>query len=194
MNVRKIVAAEFMTLDGVVEAPGSADTTLPEKRGWSEPFMSDEIAKFILDQMDLSDALLLGRKTYQDFAAFWPAIPDEDPFGKRMNGHAKFAVSTTLDKTEWNNSKLIKVNVTEEIAKLKQQSGRNINITGSGTLVQSLLQHGLIDEIQLLVCPVVLGIGKRLFREGLDTKTLKLVEAKPFNSGMVMLSYQPDKK
>jgi len=192
--MRKVIAGLFMTLDGVVEAPGSGDTTLEGKRGWSEPFMSEEIGKLILDQMDKSEALLLGRKTYQGFAAFWPSVPDEDPFGKRMNGLAKYVVSTTLDKVEWNNSRLIKENVAEEISKLKQQSGQSINITGSGTLVQTLLQHDLIDELQLMVCPVFLGVGQRLFREGSDTKVLRLVETKPFRSGMVMLSYQPDKK
>jgi len=192
--VRKIIAGLFTTLDGVVEAPGSADTTLPEKRGWSEPYMNQEIATSILDSMQKSDALLLGRKTYQDFAAFWPSVPDEDPFGKIMNSIPKYVVSTTLDKAEWNNSTLIKGNIAEEISKLKQQSGQSLNITGSGTLVRSLLEYNLLDELQLLICPVVLGTGKRLFQEGIDTKTLKLVETKPFSSGLVMLSYQPDNK
>ena len=183
-----------MTLDGVMEAPGSADTTLPEKRGWSEPYMNEEIAMSILDAMQKSDALLLGRKTYQDFAVFWPSVPDEDPFGKIMNSIPKYIVSTTLNKAEWNNSTLIKGNIVEELSKLKQQPGQDINITGSGTLVHSLMQHDLIDEYQLLVCPVVLGVGKRLFKDGSDTKVLRLVETKPFGSGMVMLTYQPDKK
>jgi len=192
--MRKIFAGLFMTLDGVVEAPGSADTTLLEKRGWSDPYMNQEIGMSILDQMQKSDALLLGRKTYQDFAAFWPTVPDEDPFGKIMNSIPKYVVSNTLKKAEWDNSTLIQGNVIEEISKLKQQSGQSINITGSPTLVQSLLQDDLIDELGLLVCPVVLGMGKRLFKDGSDTKTLKLVETKPFDSGMVMLTYQPDTK
>lgn len=192
--MRKVIASLFMTLDGVVEAPGSADTTLEGKRGWTEPFMSPEIGQLILNQMDSSDALLLGRVTYQSFAAFWPSVPDDDPFGKRMNGLTKYVVSTTLNKVDWKNSQLIKGNVAEEIAKLKQQPGQNINITGSGTLVQSLLQQDLIDELQLMVFPVFLGVGKRLFPEGSNTKVLKLVDTKPFSTGMVMLSYQPETK
>ena len=183
-----------MTLDGVVEAPGSADTTLPDKRGWSDPYMTQEIGMSILDVMQKGDALLLGRKTYEGFAAFWPSVPAEDPFGKIMNNVHKYVVSTTLRKADWNNSTLIKGNVAEEISRLKQQPGQTINISGSGTLVQWLLQHDLLDELQLLVCPVILGTGKRLFTEGNDTKPLRLIEMKPFDSGMVMLSYQPDKK
>lgn len=192
--MRKIFAAEFITLDGVVEAPGSGDTTLPDKRGWSEPFMTEEIGMTIMSQMDASDAMLLGRKTYQDFAAFWPSVPDEDPFGNRMNNQAKFVVSTTLDKAEWKNSTLIKGDIPAEISRLKQQPGQNISITGSPTLVRSLLQYDLLDELQLLLCPVVLGVGKRLFQEGNDTRILKLVDSKTFSSGAVLLTYQPASK
>lgn len=192
--MRKIIAGLFTTLDGVVEAPGSGDITLPEKRGWSEPYMNDEIGMSIVEQMNNSDALLLGRKTYQEFAAFWPSVPDTDPFGKIMNSIPKYVVSTTLDKAEWNNSTLIKGNVAEELSRLKQLPGKSINITGSPTLVLSLLQDDLIDELGLLVCPVILGVGRRFFKDGSDTKALKLVDSKPFSSGMVMLTYQPDGK
>lgn len=177
-----------------MEAPGSGDITLPEKRGWSEPYMNDEIGMSIIEQMNNSDALLLGRKTYQEFAAFWPSVPDTDPFGKIMNSIPKYVVSTTLDKAEWNNSTLIKGNVAEELSRLKQLPGKSINITGSPTLVLSLLQDDLIDELGLLVCPVILGVGRRFFKDGSDTKALKLVDSKPFSSGMVMLTYQPDGK
>ena len=181
-----------MTLDGVVEAPGSADTTLPEKSVWSEPYMNQEIGMSIFNLMQKSDGFLLGRKTYQDFAVFWPSMPAEDPFAQAMNSMPKYVVSTTLDRAEWNNSTVI--NHVEEISRLKQQPGKDINITGSPTLVRSLLEHGLLDEIQFLVCPVVLGAGKRLFNDGIDTKTLKLVETKPLDTGLVLLSYQPDNK
>lgn len=162
--MRRIISGLFMTLDGVVEAPGSADTTLLEKRGWSEPYMSQEIGMSIFELMQKSDGFLLGRKTYHDFAAFWPSMPAEDPFAQVMNSMPKYVVSTTLDRAEWNNSTLIR-NV-EEISRLKQQPGKDINITGSPTLVRSLLDHGLLDEIQFMVCPVVLGTGRRLFNEG----------------------------
>ena len=190
--MRKIVSGLFMTLDGVVEAPGSADTTLPGKRGWSEPYMNQEIGMSILDLMQKSDGFLLGRKTYQDFAAFWPTMPADDPFAQAMNNMPKYVVSTTLKKVDWNNSTVLRS--LEEVARLKGQTGKDINITGSPTLVRSLLESGLLDEIQFLVCPVVLGAGKRLFDQGIDTKTLKLVNTKPFDTGMVLLSYRPDSK
>src|SRR5258705_12162293 len=101
--MRKISAGLFITLDGVVEAPGPGDTTLEGKRGWSMPFMNDDIGMLIMNQMDSNDAMLLGRKTYEAFAAFWPSVPDEDPFGKRMNGTTKYVVTTTLDKADWKN-------------------------------------------------------------------------------------------
>jgi dihydrofolate reductase len=191
--MRKIIASTFLTLDGVMEAPGSGDTTLPEQRGWTEPYMNDEIGMSIVGAMDAADTILLGRKTYQDFAAFWPSIPDSDPFGQRMNNVAKVVVSTTLDKADWKNSTLIKGNLAEAITKLKQQPGKNISITGSGTLIGSLMQLDLIDEYQLLVFPVVLGVGKHLFKDGMSKK-LKLIDAKPFSTGVVQLTYQPDTK
>lgn len=190
--MRKIVSGLFMTLDGVVEAPGSADISLPEKRGWSEPYMNQEIGMSIFDLMQKSDGFLLGRKTYQEFAAFWPTMPADDPFAQAMNSMPKYVVSTTLNKADWNNSTLLRG--LEEISRLKQQPGKDINITGSPTLVHSLLEYGLLDEIQFMVCPVVLGQGKRLFNDGIDTKTLNLVNTKPFDTGMVLLSYQPNPK
>ena len=181
-----------MTLDGIVEAPGSADTTLPEKRGWSDPYMSQEIGMSIYELIQKSQAFLLGRRTYQDFAAFWPSMPADDPFAQVMNSMPKYVISSTLDKAEWNNSTLLRG--MDDISRLKQTPGKDINITGSPTLVRSLLEQGLLDEIQFMVCPVVLGVGKHLFPEGIDTKTLKLVDAKPFDTGMVLLSYQPLQK
>lgn len=188
--MRKIVAAEFITLDGVIEAPGSEDTTLPEKRGWSMPFMSDEVGQVIFESMQNSDAMLLGRRTYADFAVFWSAVPAEDPIGQFMNNQTKYVVSTTLGKAEWKNSTLIKGNAVEELTKLKQQPGKNITIVGSGTLAQSLLEADLIDEFELMLCPVVLGVGKRLFKEGTSTKTMTVLEVKSFDSGMTFLRLQ----
>jgi dihydrofolate reductase len=190
--MRKIIAAEFITLDGVVEAPGSGDTTLPDKRGWSMPYTNDEVIQVIFGQMDASDAMLLGRTTYEGFATFWSAMPADNPIAQRMNNQNKYVVSTTLQKADWTNSTLIKGDVAAELTKLKQQPGKNIAITGSGTLVFSLLQMGLVDELQLMVCPVILGVGKRLFQEGFDTQTLKLINAQSFSSGMVLLTYHPD--
>jgi dihydrofolate reductase len=192
--MRKIVAAEFITLDGVYEAPGSEDTTLPEKRGWSMPFMSDDVGQVIFESMQNSDAMLLGRRTYADFAVFWSAAPADDPIGQFMNNQPKYVLSTTLDKADWKNSTLIKGNVIEELTRLKRQPGKNITIVGSGTLVQSLLDADLIDEFELMLCPVVLGVGQRLFKEGASTKTMKVLEVKSFDPGMAFLRLQPEKK
>jgi dihydrofolate reductase len=192
--MRQIIAGLFITLDGVVEAPGEGDTTLPDKRGWSMPFMNEEVGMSIVSQMDANDAMLLGRTTYEAFAAFWPNVPEDDFFGQRMNNGKKYVVSNTLDNATWKNSTLIKGNLVEEITRLKQQPGKDIGMTGSGTLVASLLEHDLLDQLNLLLCPVVLGVGKRLFEAGSPTKTLKLVEAKSFKTGMVSLTYQPERK
>lgn len=192
--MRKINAALFITLDGVVEAPGLGDTTLPEKRGWSMPFMNDEVGQVIGAGMASSDAMLLGRRTYQDFAAFWPNVPADDPFGQIMNNQTKYVVSTTLNKAEWRNSHLIKGDIATELNKLKQQSGKDINIVGSGTLTRSLIEADLVDELQLMLCPVVLGVGMRLFDNTHFTKSMKVLQAKSFDSGMIYLRLQPDKK
>ncbi|HEX3053355.1 MAG TPA: dihydrofolate reductase family protein [Aggregatilineaceae bacterium] len=191
--MRKIIASTFVTLDGIMEAPGSNDPTLPGLRGWSEPYMTPEMGQLILDQMEASDGLLLGRVTYQAFAAFWPMMSADDPFAQKMNGLTKYVVSTTLQKTDWQNSHLIKGNLVEEITKLKQQPGRNLAITGSGTLIQSLFECDLIDEYQFCICPVVLGTGKRLFGNMGDKKTLKLVDTRTYDTGMIMLTYRPEK-
>lgn len=127
--------------------------------------------------------------TYEGFAAAWPTLTDEQGFADRMNGLPKYVVSKTLQKPEWNNSHVIKGNIAGEVARLKQQSGQNIMVAGSARLVQTLIQHGLVDEYRLLVYPVVLGRGKRLFEDG-STTTLKLVDAIPFISGVVALLYQ----
>jgi dihydrofolate reductase len=184
----------FITLDGVVEAPGAGDTTLPEKRGWSMPFMNDDVGQVIGASMATSDAMLLGRRTYQDFAAFWPNVPADDPFGQFMNNRPKYVVSTTLDKAEWKHSHLIKSDVAAELGKLKQQSGKDISIVGSGTLTRSLIEADLVDELQLMLCPVVLGVGKRLFDDAHFTRSMKVLEAKAFDSGMIYLCLQPEKK
>jgi dihydrofolate reductase len=178
--MRNIVVTEFMSLDGVMEEPA-----------WTFQYWNDEIAKFKGDESHATDALLLGRVTYQGFAAAWPESTDEG--AAYFNNVRKYVVSTTLDQAEWNNSILIKDNIVEEITKLKQQNGRDITVHGSATLVQTLMQHDLVDRYRLLVYPVVLGKGKRLFKEG-TTATLKLVETQAFSSGVTALIYEPDRK
>ena len=179
--MRKVIASEFVSLDGVMEAPDR----------WQSPYFNDEMGEEIGAAMAAADAMLLGRVTYEEWAAFWPTQSSDDEIAGYMNNIRKFVVSTTLDTVEWQNSTLIKGNVAEEITKLKQQPGRDISISGSGTLVQSLLRDDLLDELRLMVHPVVVGSGKRLFEDGGDQKALKLVDSKTFGTGVVYLTYQP---
>jgi dihydrofolate reductase len=187
--MRKVVVTEYVTLDGIMEDPGGGEGTT--HGGWSFQFWSEEAAKYKFDELFASDALLLGRVTYEGFAKAWPTVKDEVGFAERMNSIPKYVVSTTLTEFEWNNSHLIQGNIAEEVAKLKQQEGKDILVVGSATLVQSLMQADLIDEYRLMVHPVVLGGGKRLFRDGSAKTVLQLVDTKSFSSGIVVLSYQP---
>jgi dihydrofolate reductase len=170
--LRKVVASEIVSLDGVVESPEE----------WHFPYFNDEMGEAIGEAMAASDAMLLGRVTYEGFAAFWPAQEggeDDQEIAEYMNNTPKFVVSKTLEEPlEW-------------IAKLKQQPGKDISITGSPTLVRSLLQDGLLDELRLMVHPIVVGSGKRLFEEGSDQKALELVDSKRFSTGVLYLTYQP---
>jgi dihydrofolate reductase len=182
--MRKVIASEILSLDGVMESP--------EK--WSFQFHNDQMEEAIGAAMAAADAMLLGRVTYEGFAAFWPSQggDDDQGFAGYMNNTSKYVVSRTLEEPlEWQNSTLIKGNVAEEIAKLKQQPGKEISITGSGTLVRSLLEDDLLDELRLMVHPIVVGSGKHLFEEGGDQRALKLVDSKTFSTGVLYLTYQP---
>ncbi|HZC08387.1 MAG TPA: dihydrofolate reductase family protein [Ktedonobacterales bacterium] len=185
--MRKLVVSEFLTLDDVMEGPGGDGEF--KHAGWSMPYWDDEIGKLKFDELLASDALLLGRVTYQGFAAAWPSMTDEAGFADRMNDIAKYVVSTTLDKAEWNNTQIIKGDIVEEVTRLKRQPGQNILVGGSGQLVQALARHNLVDDYYLLVYPVVLGSGKRLFRDGTEA-VLKLVESRSYASGVALLHYQ----
>lgn len=184
----KVIVSEFLTLDGVMDDPGGGDKTV--HGGWSMPYWHPDIGQFKLDELIASGALLLGRVTYQGFAAAWPGRTDEAGFADRMNSLPKHVVSTTLETVEWNNSHLIAANVAETIATLKAETGQDILINGSGQLVHSLIPHGLIDEYRLLVYPIIVGSGKHLFPEG-GAANLKLVETRSFPTGVVLLRYQP---
>lgn len=187
--MRKIIVTEFMTLDGVVEDPGGGDGS--KYGGWSGQYWNHEIENFKHDELFASDALLLGRITYQGFAAAWPTMTDETGFAERMNSIPKYVVSTTLKKAEWNHTKIIKDNVMEEISKLKQAPGQDITVHGSGQLVNFLMKNDLVDEYRLMIHPIVVGGGKQLFKDNVDIKKLNLIEAKPFRSGVVVLRYKP---
>lgn len=186
--MRKIVVAEFVTLDGVMQDPGGAGEFA--RGGWSRAYWDDDIAAIKSEEMRAADALLLGRVTYEGFAANWPAMPDA-PGADFMNGQPKYVVSTTLTNPTWNNSHIIRENVMAEMAALKQQDGRDILVNGSSQLVQTLMLAHLIDEYRLLVYPVVVGAGKRLFNSSADAK-LKLIEARPLTSGVAFLRYEPE--
>jgi dihydrofolate reductase len=181
--MRKVVASEFVSLDGVVESPDK----------WHFPYFNDEMGDAIGAAMAASDAMLMGRVLYEEWAAFWPKQdPDENPVAAQMNGVRKYVVSTTLEEhLEWQNSTLIGDNVAEEISRLKEQPGKDISISGSPTLVRSLLADGLLDELRLMLHPIVVGSGKRLFENGGDQKALQLVDSKTFSTGVLYLTYQP---
>lgn len=189
--MRKIIVSEFLTLDGVMEDPGGAEGF--RHGGWTFQFGSAEQQQFKVEELFQADALLLGRHTYQGFAAVWPTMPGTGAYGERMNSLPKYVVSTTLSEMTWN-ATLITGDLTEELARLKQEAGQDILVFGSGQLVHTLHERGLIDEYRLMVFPVVLGSGKRLFPEGNEKKVLKLVESKTFPSGVVVLTYQSVKE
>jgi dihydrofolate reductase len=184
----RIVVTEFVSLDGVMEDPGGAEGF--EHGGWSfEISRGEEGDKFKLDEASSSDALLLGRVTYEGFAAAWPSREGE--FADKFNTMSKYVVSSTMGEPEWNNSTVLRGDVAEEVAKLKQEQDRDIVVHGSARLVQTLVTNDLVDELRLMVFPVVLGSGKRLFGETSDKKPLQLVDSKVVGDGVAILVYQP---
>jgi dihydrofolate reductase len=191
--VRKVIASEFVALDGVIENPN-----------WTFRFTGKEQQKFKFDELSASDALLLGRATYEGFAAAWPRMTEQagelsvsdalllGRYADMMNGYPKYVASTTLQKPlEWNNSMLIEGDVAEEVSRLKQLPGKDILIFGSGKLVNSLMRDDLIDEYRLMIFPIIVGSGQRLFADGIDEMVLELVDTETFGSGVVVLTYRP---
>jgi dihydrofolate reductase len=184
----RIVATEFISLDGVVEAPGGGEEF--EHGGWSlEINRGDEGDQFKLDETMSSEALLLGRVTYEGFASSWPSREGE--FADKFNTMPKYVVSSTLKNPDWNNTTVLKGDVAEEVAKLRQEQDGEIVIHGSPRLVQALLDRNLVDELRLMVFPVVLGSGKRLFGETSDKKALRLVDSKVVGDGVAIMVYEP---
>ncbi|MCR8643285.1 dihydrofolate reductase family protein [Paenibacillus sp. N1-5-1-14] len=176
--MRKVIVSEFISVDGVIENPG-----------WTFQFHTEEQDKFKFEELKNCDALLLGRETYTGFAGAWPNMTEEGLYAEWMNNYPKYVVSTTLENPEWNNSTVIKGDLTEEINKLKAQPGKDIVVFGSATLVQSLLKLGLVDELRLMVYPIIKGTGKRLYDEAADDNLLKLVSTETFPTGVVVLTY-----
>jgi dihydrofolate reductase len=184
----RIVVTEFVSLDGVMEAPGGGEDF--KHAGWTfEIARGDEGDKFKLDETIETEALLLGRKTYEGFAAAWPSREGE--FADKFNSMPKYVISSTLDGAEWNNSTVLDGDVVEEVSKLKQELGGDIVVHGSAQLVQTLVEHDLVDELRLMVFPVVLGGGKRLFGDTSDKKRLRLAKSKTVGDGVTILVYEP---
>ena len=182
--MRKVVAVELVSLDGVFEAPEE----------WAFSYADEEMQAANAAGMASSDALLLGRVTYEQMAGYWPEQPGGTPMVDYINSVRKVVVSGTLEgPLGWNNSVLIRDNVAEEILKLKQRPGRDITTIGSGALVRSLIRYGLLDEMRLTLHPLILGKGKRLFEDGEDTRALGLVESRAFGTGVVTLTYRPER-
>jgi dihydrofolate reductase len=186
----RIVVTEFVSLDGVMEAPGGEDFKYP---AWSFEFDRGEKGnKFKLDEALESQALLLGRRTYEGFAAAWPSRDGE--FADRFNSMPKYVVSSTLENPEWNNTTVLKGDVAAEVSKLRQSTDGDIYVHGSCRLAQALIENDLVDELHLMVFPVVLGTGKRLFGETSDKKRLRLADSKTVGEGVAILVYQPAAK
>jgi dihydrofolate reductase len=184
----RIVVTEFVSLDGVMEAPGGGEDF--RHGGWTfEIERGEEGDKFKLDETNESEALLLGRRTYEGFAAAWPSRDGE--FADKFNTMPKYVVSTTLEDPEWNNSTVLKGDVADEVAKLKERHEGDVVVHGSARLVQTLLEHGLVDQLRLMVHPVVLGEGKRLFGNTSDKRPMQLVDSKVVGDGVAILVYEP---
>jgi dihydrofolate reductase len=189
MKMGKVVVSEFITLDGVVEDPGGAEDF--DRGGWAFNFdRGPEGDTFKLDEVMASEALLLGRVTYEGFASAWPSRTDEVGFADKFNSMPKYVVSTTLEDPEWNNSTVIGGDVAEAVAALKREVDGDILVNGSVQLVRTLMEHDLVDEYRLMVFPTVLGAGKRLFGESGEAVALRLVDAKPAGETLILI-YEP---
>jgi len=185
----KIVVTEFVSLDGVIEAPGGGENY--KHGGWTfEINRGDEGDAFKLDEIREADAQLLGRVTYEGFAAAWPNYSDEVGFADKMNTMPKYVVSSTLKQADWNNSTILSGDVVEEVKKLKDEVDGVILVAGSAQLVHTLFEHDLVDELRLMVFPVVLGSGKRLFGETTDKKPLRLADSKIVGDGIAIQIYE----
>ena len=179
--MRKIVAGLFISLDGVTQDP----------QNWQRGLMDDEAGADVGRGMQEADTILLGRRTFEEFAAYWPNTSPDEPFSAYINNTPKLVVSNTLTSVDWQNSSIISGDVNGQLRALKQQHGKNLGITGSVTLVRSLLRDGLLDELRLQVYPIVVGSGKRLFEESIGKMQLKLVDSAISTNGIALLHYRP---
>jgi dihydrofolate reductase len=190
----RLTVSTFLTLDGVMQAPGGPEEDPSdgfEHGGWSYPFADEDFGRIVTGWFAQADGFLLGRRTYEIFAAFWPRVTEEaDPVASRLNTLPKYVVSRTLTSVNWQGAELLRGDVAEEVARLKERPGRELQVHGSGDLLQTLMVHDLVDEYRLFVYPVVLGSGRRLFREGTVPRSLKLVDATTTSTGVVVATYE----
>jgi len=194
--MRKLIVLSFITLDGVMQAPGGPEEDMTggfKYGGWTAGYWDDFLGDVMDEQMAKPFDSLLGRKTYEIFAAYWPYVRSDDPDGPiadKINSAKKYVVSTTLERLDWSNSTLIKGDIVQEIKNLKQQNGPELQVSGSSNLIQTLLKYDLIDEFRLKIFPVTLGTGKRLFGEGTIPAGLKLVDSKTSTTGVIVATYE----
>jgi dihydrofolate reductase len=194
--MRRVIVDEFLTLDGVMQAPGAADEDRAggfEHGGWQMPYLDDVAQKFIAEGIVGAGGFLLGRRTYEIFAGYWPTAPAEEAIvADPLNNLPKYVASTTMSEPlEWQNSTLLHGDVGEAVPALKQDGGRDLHVIGSGELVQTLMRRDLVDQYRFLINPVVLGGGKRLFREDGDRKSLRLVDSAVTSTGVMIVTYEP---
>jgi dihydrofolate reductase len=191
--MRKLVVGTFVTADGVMQGPGGPDEDRDggfEHGGWSATYWDDEMGELITESTLQAGALLLGRKTYEIFAGHWPRVGDDDPVAAKLNSVPKYVASRTLTEVTWQNSTLIEGDVADAVAKLKEEAGGEIQVTGSGDLIQTLMEHDLVDEYRLWVFPLVLGTGKRLFGRGAGPGALSLVDTTVSSTGVAIHRYE----
>lgn len=183
--MKKLIVSEFISLDGVIEAP----------QDWHFPYVTDDMQEVVNASLHESDGAMFGRVTYDEFASFWPH-QEGNAFGigDKLNNQPKYVVTNTLDKADWNNTTIIRGDVVEQIRKLKSEGEGTLAITGSATLIQFLSDNDLIDEYLLFVHPVIVGSGKKLFKDGMNKASLKLIGQQTFNGGVILARYAPDRK
>ncbi|HEY8170641.1 MAG TPA: dihydrofolate reductase family protein [Candidatus Limnocylindria bacterium] len=189
----KLVVTSFVTVDGVIEAPGW-DEHRDGRNAWALRVQDEESERYNVEQVETAQAILLGRRTYQNWAAFWPSVNEDLPLARRMHEIPKYVASSTLQRADWHNTTVLSGDVPAEIAKLKDLPGGDLLVYGSADLVDTLLQNDLVDEYRLLVYPVILGSGKHLFRDGIDLHHLRLTGSRTFTSGVVLLRYVPEEQ
>lgn len=193
--MRRLTVIEFLSLDGVYQAPGDPEEDTEggfRHGGWQRPYFDDVLGAEAGKGMAETDAQLFGRKTYEKMAAYWPSAPSDDPFAQHLNGVQKYVASTTLESAEWQPTTIIR-DVVGEVTQLKEQPGGNIGVLGSGRLVRTLLEHDLVDTLSLTITPIVLGGGKRLFPEDGLMRRFRLVGSTPTTTGSLILTYEPER-